>query len=65
MASDASLLLKTVENTHLTTCNVIKSEVNNVSSFIDMFIPAFQKSKVYISSIWGLLNELLMHPVLF
>ncbi|XXG76315.1 hypothetical protein AAC387_Pa08g0684 [Persea americana] len=45
MASDASLLLKTVENTHLNTCNVIKSEVSYVSAFIDMFIPAFQKSK--------------------
>lgn len=65
MASDASLLLKTIENTHLNTCNVIKSEVSNLTAFIDMFIPAFQKSKVYISSIWGRLNEPLIHPVLF
>ncbi|XP_058077090.1 midasin isoform X2 [Magnolia sinica] len=45
LSKDTSLLLKTVENTHLNTCNSVKAEVNKIIVFLDKFISRFQKSK--------------------
>ncbi|KAF8388344.1 hypothetical protein HHK36_027010 [Tetracentron sinense] len=45
MSYEVSLLLKTVENAHLNTCQSVKVEANKILVFIDKFIPDFQKSK--------------------
>ncbi|XP_077240383.1 midasin-like protein isoform X2 [Tasmannia lanceolata] len=45
MSKDASLLLRTVKNTHLNTCNSVRVEANSISVSIDRFVPKFQISK--------------------
>ncbi|XVE88663.1 hypothetical protein DITRI_Ditri19aG0087500 [Diplodiscus trichospermus] len=42
---EESLLLKTVENTHLNSCLEVKAAANRILGFIEEFIPTFKKSK--------------------
>ena len=50
MLHEESLLLRTVESTHLSTCQHVKGSTNRVLVFIEKFVPLFQKSKVHICS---------------
>ncbi|CBI35900.3 unnamed protein product, partial [Vitis vinifera] len=45
MLHEESLLLRTVESTHLSTCQHVKGSANRVLVFIEKFVPLFQKSK--------------------
>ena len=45
MLHEESLLLRTVESTHLSTCQHVKGSTNRVLVFIEKFVPLFQKSK--------------------
>ncbi|KAF7135896.1 hypothetical protein RHSIM_Rhsim08G0236800 [Rhododendron simsii] len=45
MLVEDCLLLKTVESTHLNTCQSVKGAANRVCIFLEKFIPDFQKSK--------------------
>lgn len=48
MFHEEYLVLKTVESTHLSSCESIKDEANRVTVVIEKFLPLFQKSKVCI-----------------
>nr|POE66979.1 protein gle1 [Quercus suber] len=45
MLNEASLVLRTFEDTHLNTCHGVKAAANRVLAFIGKFVPDFQKSK--------------------
>ncbi|KAK9989956.1 hypothetical protein SO802_024941 [Lithocarpus litseifolius] len=45
MLNEASLVLRTFEDTHLNTCHGVKAAANWVLAFIGKFVPDFQKSK--------------------
>ncbi|KAL4625562.1 hypothetical protein ACB092_05G035400 [Castanea dentata] len=45
MLNEASLVLRTFEDTHLNTCHGVKAAANRVLAFIGNFVPDFQKSK--------------------
>lgn len=45
MFHEEYLVLKTVESTHLSSCESIKDEANRVTVVIEKFLPLFQKSK--------------------
>ncbi|KAK9282811.1 hypothetical protein L1049_011033 [Liquidambar formosana] len=45
MLHEESLLLRTVESTHLNTCQSVKAEANRILVFIEKFVPVFHKSK--------------------
>ena len=53
MLNEASLVLRTFEDTHLNTCHGVKAAANRVLALIGKFVPDFQKSKVqyYCSSL--------------
>ncbi|GAV80132.1 AAA_5 domain-containing protein [Cephalotus follicularis] len=48
MLIEASLLLRTVENVHLSSCQSVKVSANRVLALIEKYIPVFQESKVHI-----------------
>ncbi|XVF74359.1 hypothetical protein PTKIN_Ptkin13bG0104300 [Pterospermum kingtungense] len=45
MLVEESLLLRTVESTHLNSCLTVKAAANRILGFIEEFIPVFKKSK--------------------
>ncbi|XP_073008545.1 midasin isoform X3 [Typha latifolia] len=45
MLRDTSLLLGSIKNTHLSTCQVVKAEAAKISALIDKFVPRFTESK--------------------
>lgn len=48
MLVEESLLLRTVESTHLSDCQSVRVGAHSVLSFSKKFIPVIQKSKVHI-----------------
>ena len=51
MLHDECLLLRTVELSHLNTCQSVKVSAKQILLFVEKFVPDFQKSKVFISFI--------------
>ena len=48
LLDEESVMLKAVQNTHLSTCQSIKPAVNEIVALIEHFSPLFKKSKVGI-----------------
>ncbi|XVF27015.1 hypothetical protein REPUB_Repub14bG0070000 [Reevesia pubescens] len=50
MLVEESLLLRTVESTHLNSCQNVKAAASRILGFIEEFIPVFKKSKEWLDN---------------
>lgn len=48
MLVEESLLVRTVETTHLNDCQNVRVAAHRIHSFYEKFVPIIQKSKVHI-----------------
>ncbi|KAL6993116.1 hypothetical protein U1Q18_011234 [Sarracenia purpurea var. burkii] len=51
MLPEECLLLKTVESSHFSSCQIVKAAASRVRVFVEKFIPDFQKSKDLLDSL--------------